>query len=111
MMIAITILGVGLLSLAGLFPMALEKVSAGDLESRATFHAQGKMEELKSLPWDQLVATAGVDTVDVRFERTWAVQEDMPATGMKQVDVIVIWSDEDGPRSLSMSSYLSDSGI
>jgi prepilin-type N-terminal cleavage/methylation domain-containing protein len=44
MMIAITILGVGLLSLAGLFPLAMERVSVGDHDSRATFHAKAKIE-------------------------------------------------------------------
>lgn len=51
MMVAVTILGVGLLALAGLFPLAMNRVSVGDLESRASFHAQAKLEELKRVPW------------------------------------------------------------
>jgi type IV pilus assembly protein PilV len=111
MMIAITILGVGLLSLAGLFPLAMERVSVGDLDSRATFHAQAKIEEFKSVPWDQLVAAAGNDVVDGRFQRSWQILENAPAAGMKSVQVIVNWNDENGQRGVTLTSLLSDSGI
>ncbi len=111
MMIAITVLGVGLLSLAGLFPIAMRRVSVGDIESRATFHAQAKLEELKVVAWDQLVAGVGNDTVDARFQRNWQIWEDTPAVGMKSVQVVVNWSDENGQRSITLSSLLSDSGI
>jgi prepilin-type N-terminal cleavage/methylation domain-containing protein len=111
MMIAITVLGVGLLSLAGLFPLAMKRVSVGDLESRATFQAQSKLEELKNLRWNQLVASVGNDQVDARFNRTWQVWEDTPAVGMKSVQVVVNWSDENGQRTITLSSLLSDSGI
>jgi prepilin-type N-terminal cleavage/methylation domain-containing protein len=111
MMIAITVLGVGLLSLAGLFPIAMKRVSVGDLESRATFQAQAKLEELKNLRWNQLVTSVGNDQVDARFNRTWQIWEDQPAVGMKSVQVVVTWSDENGQRSITLSSLLSDSGI
>lgn len=111
LMIAITMLGVGILSLAGLYPLAMQRVSAGDLESRATFHAQSKIEELKTTPWDNLVNTAAVDTVDVRFQRVWQIQEDTPVVGMKQIQVVVSWADNKGPRDVTLASYLSDSGM
>lgn len=112
LMIAITILGVGILSLAGLFPLAMQKVSRGDLESRATFHAQAKLEEMKRVPWGNLtVAQSGNDAVETMFGRTWTIQEDVPVSGMKQVDVVVTWQDKRGPRTVSLSSFLSDSGM
>ncbi len=111
MMVAITVLGVGLLSLAGLFPLAMGKVSKGDMESRATFYAQGKLEELKNLRWNQLVDSVATDAVDQRFVRTWTIQENVPAVGMKSVQVVVNWSDENGQRSVTLTSLLSDSGI
>ena len=111
LMIAITILGVGILSLAGLFPMAMRRVSTGDLESRATFHAQSKIEELKRTNWDQLLATAATDTVETSFLRSWAIQEDEPVVGMKQISVTVTWLDNKGSRNVTLSSFLSDSGM
>jgi prepilin-type N-terminal cleavage/methylation domain-containing protein len=111
LMIAITVLGVGLLSLAGLFPLAMNKVSVGDLESRATFHAQAKVEELKRIAWPLLTATAASDTVETVFARNWTVQEDAPVVGMKQVQVTVTWTDKRGPRNVTLSSFLSDSGM
>jgi hypothetical protein len=111
LLIAITMLGVGILSLAGLYPLAMQKVSVGDLESRATFHAQAKIEELRTLPWAQLVASAGTDTVETIYQRGWIVLENSPASGMKQVQVVVSWADRKGPRNVTISSYLSDSGF
>ena len=111
LMIAITMMGVGILSLAGLYPLAMQRVSAGDLESRATFHAQSKLEELKAVPWNNLLNSASADTVDVRFQRVWQIQEDTPVVGMKQIQVVVSWADNKGPRDVTLASYLSDSGM
>ena len=111
LMIAITVLGIGLLSLAGLFPLAMQRVNVGDLESRATFHAQAKIEELKRLSWTALTATAAADTVETVFARNWTVQVDAPVPGMKQVQVTVAWTDKRGPRTVTISSFLSDSGM
>jgi type IV pilus assembly protein PilV len=111
LMIAITLLGVGVLSLAGLFPIAMQRVSGGDLESRATFHAQSKIEELKRTSWANLVAAAASDTVEVAYARDWIIEVDTPVVGMKQVQVTVSWSDKNGPRTVSLSSFLSDSGM
>ncbi len=110
-MVAITILGIGVLTLAGLFPLAMERVHVGDLESRATFHAEAKIEELKSLSWEDLRETAASDTVDTMFRRSWRIEEDEPVLGMKQVEVQVVWSDNKGPRTVSLSSFVSDSGM
>ena len=111
LMIAITLLGVGILSLAGLYPIAQQKVTRGDLETRATFLGQAKLEELKRFPWESLVASADADTVDAVFVRNWNVTVDDPVVGMKRVNVNVAWQDKNGPRTVLLSSFLSDSGM
>ena len=111
LMIAITLIGIGILSLAALFPVSMRKVSRGDLESRATFQAEAKIEELKREPWATLVNAASADTVETVFVRNWTVQEDAPVLGMKTVSVTVSWADGRGPRSILLSSYLSNSGM
>ena len=111
LMIAVTILGVGVLALAGLYPLATQKVTRGDLESRATFLGQAKIEELKRLQWDNLVATAGIDTVETVFVRNWTVTVDDPVPDMKRVDITVGWRETRGPRTVMLSSFLSDSGM
>jgi prepilin-type N-terminal cleavage/methylation domain-containing protein len=111
MMIAITVIGIGIMSLAMLFPISMRKVSRGDLESRATFQAEAKIEELKRTPWAGLLNSAGADTVETSFVRNWTVQEDAPVNGMKTVSVTVSWQDSQGPRSILLSSYLSNSGM
>jgi hypothetical protein len=109
-MIAITMLGIGILSLGGPFPAAMKSVSTGDLESRAVLHAESEIEELRALPWDDLTAIASVDSVETIFQRGWLVLEDTPSDGMKQVQVVVSWTDNEGPRNVTVSSYLSNSG-
>lgn len=111
LMVAMTVLGIGVMSLAGLFPLAMNRVGAGDQESRATFHAQAKIEELKSVAWDDLTELTASDSVDVVYERNWEVHEDEPVMGMKEIEVTVTWRDNKGPRTVALSSYLSDSGI
>jgi len=111
MMIAITVIGIGVMSLAMLFPLSMRKVSRGDLESRATFTAEAKIEELKRTPWAGLVNSAGADTTETTFARQWTIQEDAPVSGMKTVSVTVTWRDTQGPRSILLSSYLSNSGM
>lgn len=111
LMISVTILGVGILSLAGLYPLAMQKVSRGDLESRATFHGQAKLEELKQVDWNNLTAGTAVDTIDTVFSRNWTIVEDAPVVGMKRINVTVGWSDNRGPRTVFLSSFLSDSGM
>jgi hypothetical protein len=110
-MVTITVLGIGLLSLAGLFPLAMRRATVGEMESRATFHAEAKLEELKVLPWSALKTAAAADTLAGTFARSWMVTEDAPAPGMKQVEVTVRWTDNRGPRDVTLSSFLSDSGI
>jgi prepilin-type N-terminal cleavage/methylation domain-containing protein len=111
LMIAITLIGIGILSLAMLFPVSMRKVNRGDLESRATFQAEAKIEELKRTPWANLVTAASADTVETVFVRNWTVQVDSPVQGMKTVSVTVNWADGQGPRSILLSSYLSNSGM
>ena len=111
LMVAVTILGVGVLALAGLYPLATQKVVRGDLESRATFLGQAKIEELKRTSWDNLVATNGTDTVETVFVRNWTVTVDDPVPDMKRVNITVGWRDTRGPRTVVLSSFLSDSGM
>lgn len=111
LMIAMVVLGIGLLSLAGLFPLAMERVAAGDLDSRATFHAEAKLEELKNVPWLQLSGQSGTDSPDGRYQRAWSVDDDVPAVGMKRLGVVVSWSDNHSPRQVTLATFVSDSGV
>jgi hypothetical protein len=73
-------------------------------------HAQAKLDELGSLPWNRLRATVAADSVEHVFERLWQVREDEPVAGMKLVEVSIRWRDAKGSRSASLSSFLSEAG-
>ena len=100
-LIIVTIVGVGVLTLAGLFPLAMQRVHLGDLEPRAARHAQAKLDDLRSSPWEELDEIAAADTVDAVFRRIWQVRDDEPVVGMKQIEVLVAWRDDRGLRTVS----------
>ena len=105
-LVIVTIVAIGVLTLAGLFPLAMQRVRLGDLESRAARHAQAKLDELRTVRGEELHETAAADTVDVVFQRIWQVRDDEPVVGMKQIEVLVAWRDDRGLRTVGRSSLV-----
>jgi prepilin-type N-terminal cleavage/methylation domain-containing protein len=79
----------------------------------ATTLAQDKIEELQSKVATDALLTAGnhVDadnplnpngTTGGMYTRTWDVTDNMPATGLKTVKVIITWSIYDQARTVSL---------
>ena len=90
-MIALLILAVGLLAVAGLMTMTIKTNAYGNHLTEASTFAQAKMEEFRSA---HSAVGNGSDTVDsgtgVRFTRRWSVT----ANGeMKNITVTVEWVD------------------
>lgn len=65
----------------------------------ATNLAQDKLEELKAKTSANINTTGSpennisVSGVPVKFNRSWTVTSNSPATGVKQIDVTVSWTD------------------
>jgi prepilin-type N-terminal cleavage/methylation domain-containing protein len=89
-MIALVLFAVGLLAFAGLEVTAIRNSTYSKDYGKGNTYAQQKMEELKGTAWASL--SAGSDTLEERFTRTWTVVE-TEAHLMKQVAVNVTWVD------------------
>lgn len=88
LLVAITIIAIGILAVAGLMPLGRRTtLESGDV-TRAVEYAQQKMEELKHDPYQSLIA--GSDSVG-KFVRSWEVDDDFPMDGMKRVTMKVAW--------------------
>lgn len=90
-LIALVILSVGL---AGLIPALINTVHGntfGDTTTQTATYSQDKLEELRRMPFDDLCAAAGSDTLlSGVFAREWRVAPASGAGACADADVVVI---------------------
>ena len=86
-MIAIFVLVVGLLGVAGVATTIINGNTFGKEITTATTLAQDKMEELKGTAYPSIVS--GSDTQESIYTRTWTATPGSPAAGMKTIEVAV----------------------
>lgn len=122
-LIAITILSVGLLALAEMTIYVIRSNAVGNKITKATVLAEDKLEQLRKLGYSHTQLSNGGDNNDVGTDihsnpalftspdhtntcdsscsvtisqtpqRVWNVAADTPASGMKTVTVIIGWKD------------------
>ncbi|MFB0978275.1 MAG: prepilin-type N-terminal cleavage/methylation domain-containing protein [Myxococcota bacterium] len=118
-MIAMLVLGFGLLTIASAQVYAVKSGQTGRHRTRAVEIAQTQMERLQSLSWNDagLVATAWTPNVDVvttvestnaqtemTFSRQWRIT-DVIANQTRSIDVRVGWTDAHGvTKNFALSS-------
>lgn len=115
-MLAIVILSIGILGTAKLQLSFLQSNAKARIMTVGAAQSQEKIEELMSLPYDHALltdnqilgetgfgtagfgSTTGIvdhnDVTDPRYSFYWNVADDTPTTGLKTIDLIVIWNDE-----------------
>lgn len=86
-MIAIFILVVGLLGVAGVATTVINGNAFSREITTATTLAQDKMEELKDTTYSNIAS--GSDTQESIYTRTWTSTPDSPDADMKTIDVTV----------------------
>ena len=115
MLIALVILAISLLALAGLMATTTRNNSFGGHMTEAATFAQDKLEELKALPWANIVG--GTDTksgsTGVTYARTWNVSTLLnpvppPNDLLKAVTITVNWNDGTS-RSINIFSAIRNS--
>lgn len=124
-MIAMAIVGFGLLALAAMQVQALRFGSSGKHVSQAAVIARVKMEEFQRLPWADVAVTtwttpatqyAEVEgeggTVSTQaYGLSWRVS-DLIANRTRSVDVQVTWDEPGRPgRSYTLSSVRNNGGV
>ena len=118
-MIAMLVLGFGLLTIASAQVYAVKSSQTGRHRTRAVEIAQTQMERLQSLSWNDadLAATAWTPNVDVvttvestsahtamTFSRQWRIT-DVIANQTRSIDVRVGWTDAHGvTKNFALSS-------
>lgn len=111
-LIALVILAVGMLGLAGLQIMSINGNRFGQEMTVASTLAQNKLEELRQTDFDSLVSSNDIcinQASGVNFDREWTVTEDSPAAGMKTIDVTVSWPGTEADRQVNISTIVSES--
>lgn len=100
MLIAIVILSISLLALAGLMVTTTKNNSFGSHMTEAATFAQDKLEELRVTPWDLI--TPNTTTTDQRvgstgivYTRSWTAipNNPLPNDTMKTITISINWND------------------
>jgi type IV pilus assembly protein PilV len=101
-MIAILVIVVGLLGVAGVATMVINGNTLAKEMTVATTLAQDKIEELKNTSYPNLGSSS--DTQDSIYTRTWTVTADSPAGGMKTIQVAVQFSWKGSTRNVTLKT-------
>ena len=91
-LIALSVLTIGLLGVAGLTMMIIYGNSFSRTLTTATALAHDQLEELRDTPYEKIAD--GKDIIverNITYTRVWRVTADQPAVGMKTVEVTVRW--------------------
>ena len=111
-MIAVLIMSIGLLGLAGLQIVSTKTNSFSNQMTVGITLGQDKLEELRNLAYDDSQLTAGTHTDsgnpikgvgDMGFNRSWSVVEDAVNT-LKTITVTVQWPDPDDSHSVQFTT-------
>lgn len=97
LLIALTILAIGLLGLAGFHVAAIRANMSGFKISTATAIAQERIEELKALDPSSSALSAGnhddgsITVQGIIYNRSYIVQDDTPVSGTSTITLTVSW--------------------
>lgn len=102
-LVAVTVLCVGLLAVIVMFPTSSSNIDYGGKMSKATSLAQGKLEEFRNTSFDSI--TAGNDS-PAGYTRTWTVSDAgaFPFR-LKTITVTVSWIALGRPNSVTLQTF------
>jgi hypothetical protein len=92
--VALFILAISLLALAGLMVTTTRNNSFGGHMTEAATFAQDKLEQLRAAPWVSIIAGADtqVGATGISYARSWAVA-DNPTGDQRWVTITIRWTD------------------
>jgi Tfp pilus assembly protein PilV len=103
MMVAILLIGVGLMGLAALSTTVTRANSQSASLTTASSLAQERMERFRTDAYAGIASGSDTRTVDgITYSRVWSVAIDDPAVGLKTVTVTVSWSARGKPHSTTL---------
>lgn len=109
LLVAMTVLGIGLLTTAQMVPLAMAGVSQAGLRSRSVQFAQERLDDLKASDFDSAALTAGdyQEVVD-NITLDWTITDSEPLPNSKRIDLTASWPSIHGTQSSSFTTYLYD---
>lgn len=106
-MVAVFILGVGLLAIIHLFPIGLRASKVSQDTTLASFLAQAKMEELKNTVWSSIGNEPKSEINGTIFSQKVTVNE-LEADLLKRITVAVFWTEYGAERSVKLVTLRTD---
>lgn len=107
LMVTLVLIGIGVMAVAALFPLATKNVNDGRLLTTALGRAQDKIEELQQAGYSSALMNSGSYTDSLSsYIRTWVVQDSLPTEGSKRVSVSVSWPARQGRESVNLATYI-----
>lgn len=115
-LIALVILSIGLLALAGLQVVVIKGNAGSKNLTSAVILAEAKIEQLKSDGFDSLVNGESQDPnnlVDPTgqaggiFTRSWVIADYLGSADMRQIIVTLTWTDSLGNHNISVTTVFS----
>ncbi len=109
LLIAMSILGIGLLSTAQMVPLAMAGVAQAGLRSRSVQFAQERLDDLKASDFDSAALIAGtyqevVDNITI----DWTITDDDPLPDTKRIDLTASWPSVHGTQTTAFITYLTE---
>ena len=112
LMVALILLGLGIMSVANLFPLGSRTQMRDRRRSSAASVAEQKLEQLRTLSWSDTNLDAGTHTVETlvqtgegTFRRWWVVEQQAGSfSDMKKVTVRVTWTSQ-APDTVELLTY------
>ena len=110
-LIGLTILSIGVLALIELQYVVLKGNASSQKRLTAASLAESRMNELRSLPYANIIAEAPTQVVSTNmptatFTRQVTVANDTPVANSKTVTITVTWPDGSQTRTYSLASII-----
>jgi type IV pilus assembly protein PilV len=113
-LIAVTILAIGLLGVAGLQVTAIKGNSHGNTISQATAIAEEQVEIIRNMDYSEVTFDPNPfveNNVDgTIYTRTTEVENNTPLTDLKRVTVTVTWSSGSKNRQVQLRTIVANEG-
>lgn len=110
-LVALVLFGLGISMAMRTLPQSNVATTRARNITKATNLAQQKIEELMALPFSDANLSTGnhVDStnpIDLHFNRSWVVTDNVPVEGMKQVNVTVSYQTASLDSTVTLQTYL-----
>lgn len=106
-MIAMVVLGIGMLAVAQMIPLALANVSQAGVRTKAVQAAQQRMDNLRSNDFQAAALTAGnYSETQGRYTLNWTITDNTPVQDSKQIVLTATWQTRAGARNATLQTFV-----